>query len=563
VAAVALVHPVEDPTVAPALGLRPWADLEKPEPPPPEELRPQIDPKWALRWQHLTVAALFSAIYVLVSYLPLHHAVTWRHVAIGKTILTSKTLPLHEPYLPLAEGIDTRTYGWLSQAIMAKAFEVQQGQGVATLLAVSTTAVVVLFGVMAFARSGRRRFAMLMAVSLVAAMWPWLTIARPEVFGLACFASLLLIATSLERNSEVADSRLPAWLWLAVPALFALWANLDGTVVLGVGFFGLLAIGQCVDGWRKHGQLTTALRNGNVQSIIYLAEIALLASLLQPNGLALWSHAMGMGKDSLWTALGGLRPLVLTSTLGIACAIIWLMAAILLRLSPRQLRATDALLFIAASVLVAVNVQWATWFVAVSAYVLLPHAVAASDVNGWLKPRDERPVFEPGQPAPSMAFVFTLLSVLCVWAAFALTPASNFLLGGKPRKLERVHSAQTPLRVAAFLNQEDGKPQPIKGLVWAPEDWGDWLALAGEGRYSLAMNSNLAALPPRVIVDAAAVARADANWSKTLDRYGVAALVVDKERQPRLAEAVLGPGGGDWIVLYEDASAILLQRKEG
>jgi hypothetical protein len=238
-------------------------------------------------------------------------------------------------------------------------------------------------------------------------------------------------------------------------------------------------------------------------------------------------------------------------------------AAILLRLSPRRLPASDVVLFVAGSILVAMNIQWASWFVALASFVLLPHLTATCDAYGWLKAKNEQPVFEAGQPAPPMAFLFTLVSVLCVWAAFALTPASNFLLGGKPRKLDRIHSSQTPLRVAAFLNQQDQAQPSVKGLVWAPEDWGDWLALAGDGRYSLAMNSHLAALPARVLIDAAAVSRADSNWSKTLDRYGVEAIVVDKERQPRLAEAVLGPGGGDWTAVYEDANSIVLRRREG
>lgn len=551
-AADLLVHPTEDLVVAPAARLleieRDHLELpQENELRPRGDLRPQIDPKWALRWQDFAVVALFSAIYLLVSYLPLHHAVTWRHVAIGKAILTAGRLPSHEPHLPLAEGIDTPTHGWLSQVVMAKAFELQQGQGVATLLALVTTASLTLAAAMAFARSGRRRFAMLAAVCIVAVMWPWLTMARPEIFGFLCFAMLLLITNSLERNSQT-----PTWCWLFVPALFVLWANLDGTVILGVAFLGLLALGRCVDSWRDHERLMEAFRDRRVQSTVYLAELAFAASLLQPHGFALWTPAIGV-----------LRPLVLTSSLGLACGVIWLMSAILLRLSPRRLQATDVVLFVAGSILVAMNIQWASWFVVLAFYVLLPHLTATCDVYGWLKPKNEQPVFAPGEAAPPMAFLFTLVSVLCVWVAFALTPASNFLLGGKPRKLDRIHSSKTPLRVAAFLNQQDDSHPRIKGLVWAPEDWGDWLALAGDGRYALAMNSHLAALPARVLIDAAAVSRADSTWSKTLDRYGVEALVVDKERQPRLAEAVLGAGGSDWTTIYEDANSIVLRRREG
>ena len=176
--------------------------------------------------------------------------------------------------------------------------------------------------------------------------------------------------------------------------------------------------------------------------------------------------------------------------------------------------------------------------------------------RGWLARKVDRPLFAVGEPAAPGAFAFTLLSGLVVWAAFALSPLSAPVLGGKTRSATQLHNRNTPLAVARFL-----QGSPPRGLVWAPEDWGDWLAWDGPSGLQVVANSNLSVLPQRVWYDIAQVARAEGNWTRTLDRYGVELLIVDKERQPRLAEAALGQSG-DWTVQFEDAAAIVLKRKE-
>ncbi len=161
-----------------------------------------------------------------------------------------------------------------------------------------------------------------------------------------------------------------------------------------------------------------------------------------------------------------------------------------------------------------------------------------------------------GEPAKPMQFLFTLLSALVVWTAFALSPLAGPVLGGKPRPIDHVYSPETPHSVAKFLRE-----QPPKGMVWAPDDWSDWLLWDGPPGLKIAANSNASALPRMVRSDYGQVARIEGNWKRILDRYGVEYLVIDKREQPRLADAAMSQLDA-WSTAFEDERALVMRRKE-
>jgi len=51
---------------------------------------------------------------------------------------------------------------------------------------------------------------------------------------------------SESQASEILWSNASIWRWLAVIGLFVLWANLDVSVLFGVGLLGVLAISRFV-----------------------------------------------------------------------------------------------------------------------------------------------------------------------------------------------------------------------------------------------------------------------------------------------------------------------------
>lgn len=245
------------------------------------------------------------------------------------------------------------------------------------------------------------------------------------------------------------------------------------------------------------------------------------------------------------------------------------------------------LAFIAFSLLAGYNQSLAPWLAVVAASILIPHTAQLCRDRDWFGALIGAaggsvsgdvlvvaPVPESGNganmvgagqagtdsPEESAAkpfqFAYSLAAVLVIWVAFALSPLATPLLGGKPRPLNRIYSPNTPHAIAEFL-----RGQSPKGLVWCPEEWGDWLRWNGPAGIKVAVNSNASILPRIVRQDYAQVARADGAWTRTLDRYGVEYLAVDKQTQQRLADSVQSTLES-WTVVYEDESALVARRKE-
>ena len=249
--------------------------------------------------------------------------------------------------------------------------------------------------------------------------------------------------------------------------------------------------------------------------------------------------------------------MVLASGTGLACMLLWLTIAVLLRISRLQIRAADVLLLSGLSLAVASNRHLTLWLAPVACWVLLPHLADVFECSGWFSPKLSRLEWDANQPLPPFAFKYSVIAALVVWCAFSLSPLSNPILGRRPLALERVVSKQAPVALSRHLQQQPHIPQ---GLVWVPEEWGDWLTWAGAKELRVSMNSHRQVLPEPMRQDIVLIARAEGNWTRTLDRYNVELLVVDKQRQPRLADAALGQGS-DWTVDYEDSMALVFRRR--
>ena len=515
-------------------------------------LTPVLSARWAFSWQHFVLCLGYVGAYLLLSYLPLFQSVTWRHVLMGDWILTHRALPQVDPFLPLSDGFRWMPTSWLSDVLFGAIWRSSGVQGLSITLAVVTLAMLILVGRACWLRSGRSVLTWLALAFVVVPHTPTMSILRPELLGLTCFSALLCL---LAKWPESLEARSRSW-WVATLSLFVLWANLDGSVLVGVAVLALLACGTASDVALTEHSLRAALRTPRVQRAVYLAEMAGVATLLQPLGFRLWTDVFHAERGSAWTALGGLNPLVLTTGFGGAVAAVCLLAAVVLRLSPRRISAADVMLMLAALLVTALNQQMTIWFAPLAMWVLLPHVAELLESRSWFAPKCDQPLFAEGEPAPPLAFKFTVLSGLAIWCAFVLSPLSNPVFGRGPLPLKRLVSNHAPLTLTEFLKKSDAP----SGLVWLPESWGDWVTFDGPRGLKVSANSQIDLLSERQRNDGAQVTRAEGNWTRTLDRYGVELLIVDKQKQPRLFDAALGQGA-DWIIRHEDDQALVLKRK--
>lgn len=505
----------------------------------------------ALTWQQFVVVCSFVLLYLLSTYLPLFHAVTWRHIQSGEWIVANQGIPRVSPVLPLADGFEAGTTSWLSDVIFSQIWRRTGVIGISSAVAVAFTTLMVLTFAVFYVRTGRKRLALAGVAVALAVHWPRMMILRPEILGLICFGLLLLLISTHGESEDGRHRRM----WLFCPPLILVWANLDGSVLLGVIVLAGLALARFIDAIRETRSIWLAVRDRRFHSAVYIAEVAAVVSMFQPAGFRLWTDLLLNTHASAWWEFGGYSPLVLATSTGWCVLGIWALTAVLLRLSQRSIMASEVAMMVMASLTVIVNRQMATWFVPMAIWSLLPHLADVLE-RKWFAPKFQRPAFKVGEPVPPLAFAFSMLSLLVIWCGFALSPLSNPLLGGRTRPTQRIVAKSTPVALSQFFQKSPTLPA---GLVWVPEDWGDWISLTVPG-LKISANSQIHLLTDRQKQDILQVGRGEGTWTRILDRYGVELLVVDKQRQTRLAESAMTLGT-DWSIHYEDAQALVLKRK--
>lgn len=219
----------------------------------------------------------------------------WGHVAFGRLFLRAGPVS-HDPYNYSSPGHLWTEHEWLSEVLMAVAFNVSGVVGL-KLLKLLCSAITVVMIAVAEAETAAPipiQFAVLIVSAF--ALAPQMQF-RPQLFT---FAFLATIIAFLTRENYGRHTRL----WLVVP-MFGLWANLHG------GFFvGIVAMGV-------YSGVVTALdlaSGGSLRRGIRLIAITIAgaaATLLTPYGTGVWSTVISELRNPLTrTVIVDWRPLV-------------------------------------------------------------------------------------------------------------------------------------------------------------------------------------------------------------------------------------------------------------
>ncbi len=191
------------------------------------------------------------------------------------------------------------------------------------------------------------------------------------------------------------------------------------------------------------------------------------------------------------------------------------------------------------------------WYAPIFALVLMPHLAALLDRR---RPgRAELFLAELGRPMR----LYPSLALVAIFLAFYLSPAAGAVFGAAGRTPRQLYGAAAPLELTDYL-----RANPPGGLVMTSRRWGDWLAAQGPSGIELLATSRPHRIPGRVWRDHQRAAAGDGDWARLLDRYRADTVVVDKDDQPQLAEA-LRRASDEWRRIYEDGQALVLARRAG
>ena len=474
------------------------------------------------------------------SYSPIWHTDVWGHLAYGRWIWAHGALPSTEPLMPLAQGMPFVDSAWLSQLIGLWMF---QPYGVTGLQFLYAAAITVSAGALMFAvyrASGTGWSALVSVIIFGLVNHQHLQIVRPQLAGLVCFSLLF---------TSIADGRWRRAYWWAVPLLFALWANLHGSFIVGLVLLGAMCVGRAIDiGWRTRNW-RLAVGEGEFRRWLLLTQLAAAAALLNPYGLGLYVEVLSFSGNPNLGDLVDWDPLTIRMRQGQAAAAALVVAIGASRLSPRRIRAREVLLLLGFGLAAMWYSRMLIWWAVVVAYFIPLHLEAVARRLGAVR----------SEPSPRSGR-WTVVTLGLTWICFAYTPFGYTVIHGPPKTGEAVFaqfresvSDLTPVGAVNYLLQ-----QPPQGQVFNTYEWGDFLLWAGPPDIQVFVNSHAHLVPEEVWEDYMRVAVAGEEWQLTFDRYGVNTVVIDHfAREPLIRDIKIAPG---WSVAYEDNVAVVFVR---
>lgn len=222
------------------------------------------------RW---LAAAALSCLFALSTF-TLADPDLWGHVRFGIDTIQTRTLPEVDPY-SFTQDRPWINHEWLSEMKMGAAYLLAGGAGLAILKGLLVcTAWLVVLATWREVSAGAR----IVAFVLFAAGTARLTLTmRPQLWSFLFFAVMCAVLARL-------DVRRARWL----PLLFAVWANVHGGWVLGLGVTAV---------W-----LAAAVRSvkPNAMHAIVLLAFCAASTLATPYGVGLWrfiAETVRLGRD--------------------------------------------------------------------------------------------------------------------------------------------------------------------------------------------------------------------------------------------------------------------------
>jgi tetratricopeptide (TPR) repeat protein len=251
----------------------------------------------ARRAARLATAAAILLVFLVVGAFCLTRVTDtdlWWHLATGDLIRRTGEVPRTDPFSYTAAGLPWTDVHWLFQAALSLVHE--QG-GLIALTVLKTALILGLFALL-YAR-GRRvapAGAVAAALLLAALACQERFLMRPEIVSwLLLAATLAALERALSEPGATARRRI---LWLGLPALQVLWANVQGLFMLGPAMAALALVTSLVV-WAR---APAAARDPGqpVDFLVGLAAMA-VAGLANPYGAA----ALRVPFDQFFVHLGG------------------------------------------------------------------------------------------------------------------------------------------------------------------------------------------------------------------------------------------------------------------
>lgn len=480
----------------------------------------------------ITLCLLFS----WTCFHRLNHTDLWGHLDFGRWITEHQALPAMDPFAAEPSSQAIVHSAWLSQVLGYQLLETLGLEGLVLGHACLAT-----LGVGVLIAAIRQRgtplcWAIAGGVAYYLLSLPIIGTIRPQLFGMVG-APLVLLACAY-----LPEKRHPL-VWL--PVVFALWANLHGSFVMGLVMLGAGCIGVT---WRIFGetgglkQTATDLRCVRVWSALGLSVVG---ASLNPQGPALLVSVLSFGQHTALAGISEWRSLSVVSLSGVLFYTSLVALLAMFKFSPKRWEMSDLLLVLVFGLATVSSMRMLAWWAVIWPWVFVPYVVAF-----W----EARYGSEEAAPATPMRSV---LATGFVFMALLISPPSNNLILGRERGIGTIGGKDTPIYVADEIAR-----RKLEGAFYAPMDWSDYLVWEQPNGFRPLVYSHVHLLGPGVWEDHQQISAGSGDWLALADKHHLKYLVISRQRNQQLAGQVFRYSQQPKTrasVLYQDKKAILVR----
>jgi hypothetical protein len=422
------------------------------------------------------------------------------HLATGRLILASGSVPSVDPYSFTAAGEPWVVQSWLASVIYAGTESLVGLQGLRLFVGFLTAALVALMWRLTRPVEGLvARFAIAAsAVAVGAVTWS----ERPLMFGLVLLAATVLVT---ERGLR------PFWL---VP-IFWIWVNTHGSFPLGLVLLGAMALGSWMDRELPRAELRMLL----------WAVGGVFAGLVNPIGPGLLTFpSRVLDRQEVFRNIVEWRSPDFSTAVGRLFLVQVILAVVLLMLAPRWRFAVPLLVFVALSLVAQRNI-------AVTSIALLPGMASGAKTLG-------SPMGAKRTVRTAMAALFVV-----VLAGASITGA----LRQGPLDL-----ASYPVDAMAWMERTDVLPDEPR--IIAPDVVGNYLELLYGPEANVFIDDRVDMFPKGIVEDAVTLLRGRPAMSEVLERWQPDAVLWSREDP--FVPVILGDPR--WRLVYADESWVVV-----
>jgi len=364
---------------------------------------------------------------------------------------------------------------------------------------------------------------------------------RPQAVVFPLFVSVLFLIHLFRNQARPARG----WL-LAFPAIMLLWTNCHGSSPLGLVLVGVWLVETIWERWRI---------GPRSQREIWVPAAALgltaAAILANPMGVGLLGYLRAMNANPVVRHLPEWAPASLATKDGLAFFIAAPLGLALLLWAGRARSGLYHWLMLLGFALLALKTGRAiVWF-----GLALAPIIAELLPQVWPAGRAGCPERSRGAATPPRSDRAVVAAIMLCFVALMVVTLPWFKSHlPLPAKKAGLISAETPVAATDLIMRHC----PPRLFHYAA--YGSYLIWAAAPRVQVFVDPRIELYSPEVWTTYHALSRGDPGWQRTLDRYGVNTLLLDRAEQPGLIRAA----GADphWRLIYDDPVCVVFVRKE-